>query len=133
MKQYEYKGITDEETSCSCCGRVELKATIVLAVLDADGNATGEVTHFGRTCGARALGWNVKAVDVAVKNTKAEMARHAEAMDRAVRFHPLMLAKSAEITAFYNDPQHTYKDARAQGLLARWHAMEQQARQEVEA
>ena len=35
---YRVLGTTDEVTTCDICGKVELKGTIVLGVLDADGN-----------------------------------------------------------------------------------------------
>ncbi len=55
MTRFSLLGIDDEVTTCECCGRSNLKCTVVLAVLDADGNAEGEV-RYGRDCGARALG-----------------------------------------------------------------------------
>lgn len=53
-------GITDEVTTCDCCGKSDLKCTMLLQEYDADGNQSGEV-YFGRDCGARALGWKVSA------------------------------------------------------------------------
>ena len=52
---FRYIGITDECVECQKCGRNELRSTVVLAVLDADGN-TEDVTYYGSTCAARALG-----------------------------------------------------------------------------
>ena len=48
-------GITDECTSCDCCGKSGLKCTMALV----DGN--GAQVYYGRDCGARALGWKVSA------------------------------------------------------------------------
>ena len=58
--RYNLLAIVDDVTSCDCCGKSELKCTMALEELDADGNALGEV-YFGRDCGARALGWRVSA------------------------------------------------------------------------
>lgn len=58
---YRVLGTTDEITVCGLCGRDELKGTVVLAVLDADGNET-DVVHFGASCGAKAAGWTTKVV-----------------------------------------------------------------------
>lgn len=55
--QFRYLGITDECVECQKCGKVDLRSTVVLAVLDVDGN-TEDVTYYGSTCAARAL--NVK-------------------------------------------------------------------------
>ncbi|HEY9418071.1 MAG TPA: hypothetical protein VIQ30_25205 [Pseudonocardia sp.] len=66
-------GSTDEVTSCEHCGRTELKGTIRLGVLDADGNVE-DVTYFGAVCGARAAGWTTK-----------DIRKRATAADRAAR------------------------------------------------
>lgn len=50
-----YYGITDECLECQHCGRSDLKKTVMLYILDADGNA-GELTYFGTSCAARTLG-----------------------------------------------------------------------------
>ena len=42
------KGINDDVTTCECCGKTNLKCTVVLS------NGDGEV-HFGRDCAARAM------------------------------------------------------------------------------
>lgn len=52
--EFRYIGITDETTVCEECGKPELKATVVLAVLDADGN-TEDVVRYGSSCAAKAL------------------------------------------------------------------------------
>lgn len=54
-------GTTDEVTACGHCGRVDLKGTVRLGVLDADGNVE-DVTYFGAVCGARASGWTTKDI-----------------------------------------------------------------------
>lgn len=58
--RFRLLGIVDDVTACDCCGKQELKCTMALEELDADGNAVGEV-YYGRDCGARALGWSVSA------------------------------------------------------------------------
>ncbi len=54
---YRVLGTTDEITRCEHCGRDDLRSTVVLAVLDDEGNDTGERVYFGSTCGAKAAGW----------------------------------------------------------------------------
>lgn len=53
--KFRYIGTTDECVECQKCGKVDLKSTIVLAVLDAEGNEE-DITYYGSTCAARALG-----------------------------------------------------------------------------
>jgi len=66
---YRVLGVSDECDTCECCGRTNLKATAVLAVLDADGNVEAE-TYFGRSCAAKAAGWTVKFVGAEVTRVK---------------------------------------------------------------
>jgi hypothetical protein len=51
---YRYIGLTDECVECQRCGKTELRNTVVLAILDADGNPEA-ITYYGSTCAARAL------------------------------------------------------------------------------
>ena len=52
---YRYLGVTDDCTECEKCGKIELRSTVVLMPLDADGNPEGEPVYYGSTCAARAL------------------------------------------------------------------------------
>jgi hypothetical protein len=54
--KFRYIGVTDDCVTCQNCGKDELKSTVVLAILDADGNQDGDVTYYGSSCAARALG-----------------------------------------------------------------------------
>jgi hypothetical protein len=51
---FRYVGVTDECVVCQKCGKPNLRSTVVLAFLDADGNEE-EYTYYGSTCAARAL------------------------------------------------------------------------------
>ncbi len=51
---YEIRGITDEVTTCDCCGKKSLKDTVALEVMEGD-NA-GDIRFFGSHCAARAMG-----------------------------------------------------------------------------
>lgn len=61
---YTVLGISDEQTSCDCCGRQDLKATVVLEGPD------GEVVRFGRDCAARVTATSPKAVASAVRTAE---------------------------------------------------------------
>lgn len=52
---FRYIGITDECVVCEKCGKPGLKSTVILAILDADGNPEGDPTYYGSTCAAKAL------------------------------------------------------------------------------
>jgi hypothetical protein len=71
-KAYRVIGTTDESTECDLCGRVELKCTVMLVPLDADGNADGEVTYFGRSCASKAAGWTVRELNANIKRAAVE-------------------------------------------------------------
>jgi hypothetical protein len=75
---FRYIGVTDECIECQKCGKADLKSTVVLAILDADGNPE-EVTYYGSTCAARAL----SARGMRVKGGGREILQSARwAMDR---------------------------------------------------
>lgn len=48
MNGWKVLGINDDVTTCECCGKSNLKCTVVLT------NGEGEV-HYGRDCAARAI------------------------------------------------------------------------------
>lgn len=70
-RAYRVRGTTSDVTTCELCGREDLRGTVALAVLDAEGNDTGETVHYGSDCGARAAGW-----------TQADMRRRTATADR---------------------------------------------------
>lgn len=80
-KAYRVKGTTDDVTDCELCGKAELKGTVMLVPLDADGNDDGEVCYFGTSCAAKAAGWTVRDVKAGIKRA-ADEKREAEAAKR---------------------------------------------------
>jgi len=86
---FRVKGTTDDVTTCELCGREDLKGTIVLAYLDADGNE-GDVTYMGSDCGARAAGW-----------TQGEIRKAARRADKATKDAADLAAKIATRDARY--------------------------------
>lgn len=65
-EKFRYIGVTDECVVCQRCGKVDLKSTVVLAVLDADGSEE-DVTYYGSSCAGRALG--IKASGAQIKKS----------------------------------------------------------------
>lgn len=60
-------GINDDVTTCECCGKTNLKKTVVLAT------ETGEV-HYGVNCAARALLPKVKGAAKSIETQATAMA-----------------------------------------------------------
>lgn len=135
MKVYEFLGTTADVTDCDCCGRHELKYTIVLRHLE-----SGDITNFGRACGARALGWAVKDLDKTVRSEKTRKAQEESAryeawqtaFDDAVWNHPVTVAVRAEKAAFESCYRGfaEYKEMREK---MQWDQRSKQARDEVMA
>jgi hypothetical protein len=90
--RFRYLGVTDECVECQQCGRTELRSTVVLAILDTDGN-TEDVTYYGSSCAARVLGveGDGRAVLQAARNATvatllAALDAHRRAEERHSRF-----------------------------------------------
>lgn len=84
VTKFRYIGITDERIECEKCGKPNLKSTVVLAILDEDGNEE-EITYFGSSCAAKALGVHGGGPRVlqAARAAQAELesqVRHARGM-----------------------------------------------------
>ena len=58
VERFVRLGIDDEVVVCEKCGKADLRCTVVLGVIDADGNIGSEV-RYGRDCALRALGRRV--------------------------------------------------------------------------
>ena len=62
IKRFGTRGTTGDITTCDCCGRADLKSTVIIVGLDAGGAETGDLRHYGSTCAAKAMGLTHKAV-----------------------------------------------------------------------
>lgn len=87
MATVKVLGVTDEVTSCECCGKRNLKRTVAL-------DLNGETVHYGVDCAARALNvagtFSAKTAEkfvAAARQTLADRdafeAAKVEAQDRA--------------------------------------------------
>lgn len=47
---FRVRGWTEDVTTCQCCGREELRGTVVLEHVE-----TGEILYYGCVCAGRAL------------------------------------------------------------------------------
>lgn len=102
-KTFRVHGTTDDVTECGLCGREELKSTIILIELDANGNDL-EAHYYGSDCGAKAAGWTQKNFKAKLKAADADRQRE-RAAQRAKRHAERTLR---EATAFATWATDTY-------------------------
>lgn len=76
MTSYAAVGTTDENTTCDCCGKSNLKMTVVLK--DDEGN----FHFFGRSCASRATGWKAAYLERRVIEANNKRDRARELADR---------------------------------------------------
>ena len=70
-QKYRMIGTTDDVVDCAKCGKLDLRMTVVLELLDAEGNSEG-ITYFGSTCAAKVL------AERGVRTTAAKIRDEAE-------------------------------------------------------
>lgn len=98
-------GINDEVTTCECCGKSNLKRTVVLST------GEGEV-HYGTECAARALGQSKQDTVKAART--AERGRIQEAYRDVVRAaNSHMAAYNAWLEKTYGDTKSNLERHRA--------------------
>lgn len=73
-------GITNDVTTCECCGRTDLKRTVVIGHTDADGNVT-DILHYGTNCAARVT--KIRRTGKAIEGLAELAQRQAEQDHRA--------------------------------------------------
>lgn len=83
-------GVTDEVCTCDCCGRTDLKRTIVLDL------GEGNIVHFGSLCAARSMGRTGKGQQHKVENEAASAQFLA---DREKMIAAKVAARRAELLA----------------------------------
>lgn len=80
MKRYALKGINDDQTECSVCGKIELKKVMWLVELDEEGNEIGDAFHCGTTCGAKLMKRKISVVNKAVNSFNKKLYDYREWM-----------------------------------------------------
>lgn len=100
FESFEVLGTTDEVTTCDCCGKNPLKATVAISFDDA------EPVFFGSTCAAKAakiapkiMAKAVRSADKAKQKAK-EAAATAASRARTDAFHAFVKERSGETDAF---------------------------------
>jgi hypothetical protein len=118
MKRYALKGINDDRTECTVCGKVELKRVMWLVELDAEGTEIGDAFHCGTTCGAKLMGRKIAVVNTAVKNFDAEVRKIRERMWYQSEWYA---NRQAELEAAHGMP---FAERKSSGLLDRLNGYE---------
>jgi hypothetical protein len=72
MANYRILGVNDEQNYCDKCGKTDLRATVVIEFLDADGNDVGTV-RYGRSCATKITGKRPSVLGRAIDAAAAEV------------------------------------------------------------
>ena len=120
-KRFRIVGSTDEVTACECCGRQDLKGTVILVEVDQDGNQSQEM-YFGCVCAAKASGQTSKFI-----KSEAKAADEAKAKARASFINQFRINSAAhkELNEINGRAiMVTYKERVAMGLIKRYNEAE---------
>lgn len=71
---YRVLGSTDDITECDQCGKVDLKGTVILGIMDDDGNIEGEI-YAGSTCAAKMAGMRTTGAKIRQQAAGADYQR----------------------------------------------------------
>jgi len=128
---FRVRGWTEDVTSCQCCGREDLKGTVVLEHVE-----TGEIFYYGCVCAGRALGWSAAEARRRLEREARDQLRQLkEQARRELLVHPLY-QQAQQVRA------RARAEAKALGLrpgkefaqhmkAAGYQELERQAREEV--
>src|SRR5690606_25085631 len=101
---YRVKGTTEDVTRCELCGKEDLRKTVVLAVLDADGNEE-QVAYYGTDCAAKVTGR--RAARIAMEAAEADSSRARQ------------VAWAREVLAVYGPLEHESAWEKARVFIGR--------------
>lgn len=101
MTSYTVIGTTDENTTCDCCGKSNLKMTVVLR------DEAGEVVFFGRSCAAKATGWKSAYLSREILAADSRVAAAREGLARWSRY--LLADGSVDVAAYLRNNPHMDK------------------------
>ena len=80
-------GTDDSITTCDCCGKSNLKLTVIIE-LDC-----GQIVHYGTTCAARNTGKSSKQINSEIRTEAARIRDAASAEYRASAEYKALMAK----------------------------------------
>lgn len=115
---YRVKGTTDDTTTCERCGKPNLRGTVVLSVLDADGNEES-VAYFGSDCAARVTGRKAQAIrDAAAAADRKLAGAMAVAREHLAVYGPVEGDLRATAEVFFTRNPHMRTRCRASEVVA---------------
>jgi hypothetical protein len=125
---YRIVGISDEVITCECCGRDNLKKTIV--VMDLEGNER----YFGSNCASKYLkvkskevNERVRELEVAKKQKEKEL---KEEINKFINSHPVTKQVWNEQKEA-NEKNISFKQRQEMGLIKRWLEMDKRVKEEA--
>ena len=125
-QKYQLRGINDEETVCSICGKIHLKRVMWIERMDEDGTVIGDAIHCGTTCGARLLSekYSVSQMRTVVRNWEAYVKIEKEKLSRQ---HPNN-DRCNEIINHWNNMDMSFRERMADPLYAKYNALRREIR-----
>lgn len=131
MAIFKVRGWTEEVVTCQCCGREDLKGTVVLEHVE-----TGNIVYYGCVCAGRALGWSAAEARRRLEREGREQLRQLKEQARQELLKHPLYQRAKEVRA------RAWAEAKALGLrpgkefaqhmkAAGYDELERQAREEV--
>jgi hypothetical protein len=96
--RFRYIGTTSDVVQCENCGKPDLRATVIIVPVDAEGNDEGEPCYYGSVCAAKALAvrGGGAAVRKAAEGARLNTLMAAHDAVRMLRFYGLPLTGEVE-------------------------------------
>lgn len=122
---WQARGTTDDVTECGHCGRSELKGTVRMVAVNADGEETGE-EFMGSTCAARLTGRPVADIRREAKAAddahRAAVLAHAEAESAEFMRASSYALRTMGLERNFANMKLVRADAAFQQMMATWKA-----------
>lgn len=119
------KGTTDDVTTCDHCGREELKGTVRMVAVNAEGEEQGE-SFMGSTCAANMTGRPVadirKEAKAADDDRRARLAAHREAESTEFMRASDYVLRTMGLERNFHSMKLVRADADFQRMMADWRA-----------
>lgn len=97
QRNYRIKGVNDEQDTCDECGKTGLRRTVILSILDDEGNDDGEC-RVGVDCASRMMRTTQTKVKNEIASTGGRLDREADDAQERLDFWEPVLARGVEET-----------------------------------
>lgn len=108
--RYRILGTTDEITTCECCGRTDLKKTIVLD--DYEGN----ISHYGETCAAKLMKMKINDFKKEYNSSISQLRKDKQDF---IKNHSLTIEMDKEVDDI-NKIGMSFKERQEKGYTKKW-------------